>query len=125
MALSWAGIGFAVLQSICGIAFVVGSVGAALSLSAMTAGFLQFAVDFHSSGFRVPMLLIALGAALLNLWVLRRVWRLRSNPASQWRQIPVEHSQQLSERLQFGLSLVTLGLVAVEFSLHLYWHGSI
>lgn len=63
------------------------------------------------------MTLAALGS-LLNLYVIWKIRKLRSNPASQWRQKPVAAAKLQTERIQIALAVVTLLLVAAEWVTH-------
>lgn len=117
---SWSSFFFAVLQSVCsafialnGIRFLVGA-----GAFAAAAGVLHVADRLHGDAIRIPMTLFALGGSLLNLIALWRVWRLRRRPASAWRLKPLTPEKKRSERLQLGLSVLTLALLAVEFFAH-------
>jgi hypothetical protein len=61
----------------------------------------------------------------VNLLAVRRVRRLRAQPASQWRMKPVTAKQLRSESWQIGLAVVTLLLVVVEWGIHIYLKGGI
>ncbi|MGA2277833.1 MAG: hypothetical protein ABSG00_09520 [Terracidiphilus sp.] len=126
-ALNWTAIGFALLQSVCALALVLGSMGALLSFSLLTAfsGVMHVAVAFHADWIRLPMIGIALAGALLNLWVLSRLRRLRSNPASAWRRSQPDPKQLRREKIQFLVALATIALVVLEAGLHLHNHGHI
>ncbi|MGD0942201.1 MAG: hypothetical protein ABR905_21115 [Terracidiphilus sp.] len=126
-ALNWTAISFAALQSICALALALASAGALIgfSLLATFSGFMRLAVAFHADWIRLPMIGIALAGALLNLWVLARMRRLRANPASAWRRHPVDKNQLRREKIQFCVALVTIALVALEAGLHLHYHGHI
>jgi hypothetical protein len=125
--INWTAIGFAVLQSICALAFVLGSAGALIGFSLLTAfgGLMRVAVAFHADWIRLPMIGFALVGALLNLWVLSRLRRLRSNPASAWRRGTIERKQLRREKIQLAVALATIVLVVLEAGLHLHYHGHI
>lgn len=111
---------FSVLQSVCtffaaldGLHFLIG----AGALAAATQVGIRW--DYmHRDWIRIPMLAFALGGALLNLVILRRIRRLRNHPAAQWRQRPVPASKIWMERVQFLLSWITLALLGLEQMLH-------
>ena len=114
---AWSSLFLAFVQSVCA-AFVALSglrllIGAAAVASA--AGVLGF-VDrhFHIDTIRIPMVLLALAGALFNLVAVWQVRRLRSRPASAWRQKAMSTGKLNSERLQLALSVLTLLLLAVE-----------
>jgi hypothetical protein len=126
-AFNWTAIGLAVLQSVCALALVLGSVGALIGFSLITAlsGLLQVAVVLHTDWIRLPMIGIALAGALLNLWVLSRLRRLRANPASAWRRNGADPVQLRQEKIQLAVALATIALVLLEVGLHLHNHGHI
>lgn len=118
--LNWSGFFMAFIQSVCstfialhGIRLLVGIGAVVLASSAW-----DLAERLHVNAVRVPMMLIALVGALLNLLALWQVRRLRSRSASTWRQQPLSQSKRRSEALQLGLSLLTLVLLVVEEAAH-------
>jgi hypothetical protein len=126
-AINWTAIGFAVLQSVCALALVLGSVGGLIGFSLLTAfsGLMRVAVAFHADWIRLPMIGIALAGALLNLWVLSRLRRLRANPASAWRRGEIDSKQMRKEKIQLAVALATIALVVLEAGIHLHNHGHI
>ena len=126
-ALNWTAISFAVLQSICALALALSAAGALMGISLFVAfsGLMRLAVAIHADWIRLPMIGIALAGALLNLWVLARLRRLRANPASAWRRHPAGTKQLHREKIQLYVALVTIALVALEAGLHLHYHGHI
>jgi hypothetical protein len=118
---------FILLQSACtafiaisGLRLLIG-VGA---LAAAAAG-LQFLAALHGAPLRIPMEMVAIAGSVVNLFAVRRVRRLRARPSSQWRTKPATSKQLRSESWQIGLAVLTLLLVAVEWGIHIYLHGSI
>lgn len=120
LALNWASIAFAILQSACTAVFVISGFRLAIGLSALAAaaGIHAPASGFHSDAIRIPMMLIALLGAVINLYVVWKIRRLRSNPEAQWRQQPVSKKKINSERLQIALAVLTLALLAIEWITH-------
>lgn len=125
--LSLTSLGFILLQSACtafmalsGLRLVIG-VGA---LAAATAG-ARFLDAIHGEAIRIPMEIFAIAGSILNLVAIWRVRKLRSRASSQWRMGPVPASKKRAEAIQIALAVVTLLLVAVEWSLHLYLHHTI
>src|SRR6266567_2795467 len=100
--LNWSSISFAILQS---------ALAAAAGIHAPARG-------FHQDAIRIPMMLLAFLGAVINLYVVWKVRRLRSRPASQWRQQPVTRKKLNSERFQIALSILTLLLLAAEWVTH-------
>jgi hypothetical protein len=120
--IGWSSLLFAVLQSVCsffvaldGLRFLIG-VGALASI----VGVGQQWDRLHTDWVRVPMIVLSLVGALLNLTVLLHVRYLRSRPAAQWRMKPLTPRKLRAERVQLALSVVTLVLIAVEEVSH--WH---
>jgi hypothetical protein len=119
----WSSLVFAILQSACtafmamsGLRLVIG-----ISSTAMAAGMLPL-VKLHTDYLRIPMVLLAVFGAAANLYVIWEMRRLRARPAAQWRVTPRSEKQRRGERVQIVLAVVTLVLVAVEESFHLYLH---
>jgi len=111
---------FALLQSVCtffaaldGLRLLIGAGALAAILQAGT-----FWDHFHTNWIRVPMVVLAFAGSVLNLLILRRIWRLRNHPAAQWRRVPMSPRKIRMERLQFVLSVITLALVGIEEVLH-------
>jgi hypothetical protein len=118
--LNWSGIVFAILQSACTAVIAISGVRVAIGLSALAAaaGIHAPAHGFHQDAIRIPMMILAFLGAVLNLYVIGKVRRLRSRPASQWRQQPVTKKKINSERFQIALSVLTLLLLAAEWLTH-------
>jgi hypothetical protein len=118
--LNWSGIVFALLQSACTAVIAFSGLRVAIGLSALAAaaGIHAPAHGFHQDAIRIPMMVLAFLGAVLNLYVIGKVRRLRSRPASQWRQQPVTKKKLNSERFQIALSVLTLLLLAAEWITH-------
>jgi hypothetical protein len=118
--LNWSGLVFAVLQSACTAVIAVSGVRVVIGLGALAAaaGVHAPAQGFHRDLFRIPMMLLALGGSLLNLFVIWRIRSLRRRPASQWRQKPVPPGKLRAERWQIALAVSTLVLLAAEWITH-------
>jgi fumarate reductase subunit C len=125
--LNWSGFFLAFIQSVCsvfialhGIRFLVGIGAVVLASSAW-----QLAEHLHVNAIRIPMMLIALVGAILNLLALWQVRRLRRRSASAWRQQPLTPSKRRSEALQLTLSLLTLLLLFAEWAAHFHLKGTL
>jgi len=125
--LNWSGFFLAFIQSVCsaflalhGIRFLVGIGAVVLASSAW-----QLAERLHVNAIRVPMMLIALLGALLNLAALWQVRRLRARSASAWRQQPLTPGKRRSEAVQLILSVATLVLLAAEWIAHFKLKGTL
>jgi hypothetical protein len=118
---------FILLQSACtafmaisGLRLLIG-VG---SLAAATTG-LKFLAALHGASIRIPMELVAVAGSVINLYAVWRVRSLRARPASQWRMTPPTTKQKRSESAQVALAVLTVLLVAAEWAIHIYLHGTI
>jgi branched-subunit amino acid ABC-type transport system permease component len=125
--LNWSGFFLAFIQSVCsafiafhGVRFLVG-IGAVVLASSTWA----LAERLHIDAIRIPMMLIAFVAALLNLIALWQVRRLRNRAASAWRQQPLTPDKRRSETIQFVLSVLTLVLLVAEWAAHLKLKGTL
>jgi hypothetical protein len=122
--IAWSSFLFALLQSLCTFFAAANGLRFAIGIGALVVGATAGKVLdwFHSDVIRLPMVGLALFGSLLNLLVLWQVRRLRARPAAAWRVRPVSASKMRMEWVQFGLSVVTLVLIAVEEYWHLRWH---
>lgn len=118
--LNWSGLFLAFIQSVCstfialhGIRFLVGIGAVILASSAWS-----LAERLHVNAIRVPMMLIALVGAVLNLAALWQVRRLRHRSASAWRQKPLAPGKRRAEAAQLALSLLTIVLLLAESVAH-------
>jgi hypothetical protein len=118
--LNWSSIAFAVLQSACTAVIAISSVRVAIGLSALAAaaGIHAPARGFHQDAIRIPMMALAFLGAVINLYVIWKIRRLRGRPAAQWRRQPVTKKKLYSERFQIALSILTLLLLAAEWITH-------
>jgi hypothetical protein len=116
----WSSFVFALVQSFCTAVIAVSGIRVVIGLSALAAaaGIHGPARGFHQDAIRIPMMLLALAGALLNLYVLWHVRRLRNRPSAQWRQRPLSPAKRRSEKLQFALSILTLLLLLAEWITH-------
>jgi hypothetical protein len=122
--LNWSAIVFAILQSACTAVMVISGVRVTIGLGALAAaaGIYAPARGFHQDAIRIPMMTLAFLGAVLNLYVIGKVRRLRGKPAAQWRQQPVTKRKLNSERFQVALSILTLLLLAAEWIIHPFIH---
>jgi hypothetical protein len=125
--INWSGFFLAFVQSVCstfialhGIRFLVGIGALVLASSAW-----HVVESLHVNAIRIPMMLIALVAALLNLAALWQVRRLRRRSASAWRRQPLTPARWRSEMLQLVLSLLTLVLLLGEWIAHFKLKGTL
>ncbi|MBV8436153.1 MAG: hypothetical protein JOY95_01410 [Silvibacterium sp.] len=121
---NWSSFIFAFLQSLCTAVLAVSGIRVVIGLGALAAAAGTNAPErgFHQDAIRIPMMLLALVGALLNLYVLWRQWNLRRRPASQWRIQPLSSKEKRSQWLQFVLAIVTLALLGMEWWAHRMFH---
>jgi hypothetical protein len=109
----------AVLQSLCTAVVTVNGIRVLIGLGALAASSISVPLlKFHEDAIRIPMLVLAVLGAVVNLGVLAWIWRLRSRPEAKWRQKEIAPQQRRSERLQVAMAVLTLALVAVEMWAH-------
>ena len=125
--LNWSGLCLAFIQSACsafialhGVRFLIG-IGAVVLASSTWA----VAERLHVDAIRIPMMLVALIAALLNLIALWQVRRLRTRSASAWRQQALSPEKKRSESLQLVLSTLTIVLLVAEWAAHFKLKGTL
>jgi hypothetical protein len=118
---------FILLQSACttfmainGLRLLIG-IG---SLAAATTG-LRLLDSIHGEAIRIPMEILAIVGSVVNLFTIWHVRSLRARPSSQWRIAPVSAEKRRAESIQIAISTVTLLLVAIEWTFHIYLHHSI
>jgi hypothetical protein len=118
---------FILLQSACTALVAISGLRLLIGVGALAAAAtgLNFLASLHGAPFRIPLEMLAIAGAVVNLIAVRRVRRLRAQPASQWRMKPATTTKRRSESWQIGLAVVTLLLVAAEWGFHLYLHGTI
>src|SRR5256884_6217969 len=114
--INWSSIVFAILQSACTAVIAISRLRVAIGLSALAAaaGIHAPARGFHQDAIRIPMMVLAFLGAVVNLYVIGKVRRLRRNPAAQWRRQPVSKQKLNSERFQIALFILTLLLLAAD-----------
>jgi hypothetical protein len=124
--IGWSSFFFAFVQSICTGFVALSGVRLLLGVAAFAAatGAMKFVDNkLHVDAIRIPMVVLALGGALVNLRALWQVRRLRARSSSAWRQKPISPGKHNSERLQFALSILTLLLLAAESWYHFKFTG--
>jgi len=121
--LMWGALALATAESICVAAVGLSGLRVALGLtSLLAAGASGPAHGFHREAIRIPLLTIGAVGALISLLLLWNEARLRRNPAAAWRIRPLTAKQRRQRRLQLGLAIVTLLLVAAELITHPLFH---
>jgi hypothetical protein len=118
---------FVLLQSACTALFAISGLRLLIGVGALAAAVtgLKFLAVLHGAALRIPMESLAVAGSVVNLIAVRRVHRLRTRPASQWRMTPATPKQLRSESWQIGLAVVTLLLVVMEWGFHIWLKGTI
>ncbi len=110
---------FAALQAICPAVVAFSAVRVAIGLGALAAAGTDLTGSaWHQDWIRIPMLAVAALGAVLNLFVIWHVRRLRQRPAAQWRVSPATPKKLRSERFQIALAVLTFVLIGAELSIH-------
>jgi len=114
-----------VLQSLCTAVMALSGLRVLIGVVALTAaaGLDKVAGGFHTDVIRIPMMVLALGGAAVNLFIVARVRRLRARPESQWRAQAVSAKQVRAETIQIVLAVLTVLLVIAEFWTHRILHA--
>ncbi len=118
---------FVLLQSACAAVMAISGLRLLIgigSLAAASTG-VKLLVAIHGDALRIPMLALAVGGSLVNLYVIWRIRSLRARPSSQWRTGPAAPARKRAESFQIALAVLTLLLVALEWVLHIYLHGAV
>jgi hypothetical protein len=118
-----ASVAMALLQSLCTIVLTVNGIRVGIGLVALAASSIAAPlVPLHRDSIRIPMLIIAVAGAVLDLTLLWWVRRQRNRPEGQWRRRELSKKQRLSERLQMAMAVLTLILVGLEVWTHTILH---
>jgi hypothetical protein len=118
---------FILLQSACTVFMALSGLRLLIgigSLAVATAG-MRFFDSIHGGAIRLPMEIVAVTGSLVNLYSIKRVRSLRARPSSQWRVAPITAAKRRSESIQIAMAVVTLLLVALEWTFHLHIFSSI
>jgi hypothetical protein len=118
---------FILLQSACTAFMAISGLRLLIglgSLAAATTG-VRLLASIHGEAIRIPMEIVAVGGSIINLYAIWRVRSLRARGSSQWRMAKVPPETKRAEWIQVALAIFTLGLVVVEWGIHLHLHGSI
>ncbi len=119
----WPSFVFAALQSICTAFVAISGLRVVIGLTSLASAIgARVPWRLHADWIRIPMVLVALAGALINLYAIWRIRGLRQRPAAQWRMQPVPAAKLRSENLQILLAAATLALLFVEEVLHIILH---
>jgi hypothetical protein len=117
---------FILLQSACTAVMAISGLRLLIGVGSLAAasGLKVFAGAFHGDAIRIPMMIVAVGGSLINLYVLWRIRTLRGRSSSRWRVRTATHTERRAESIQIALAILTLLMVAVEWFAHIRLHGS-
>lgn len=113
---------FIILQSVCTAVIAISGLRLLIGLGALAAGLGRTVGAFHVDAIRIPMMVIAVGGSLINLFVIWRIRSLRARKSSTWRAHPIANETIRSERVQIAIAILTLVLVVAESGAHVYLH---
>jgi hypothetical protein len=118
---------FILLQSACTAVMALSGLRLLIGVGslAFAASGIKLLASIHGNAIRVPMELLAVGGSAVNLYVIWRIRSLRARPSSQWRVAPIPPAKSRAESLQIAIAILTLLLVAAEWTIHIILHGSI
>jgi hypothetical protein len=117
---------FILLQSACSAVIAVSGLRLIIgvgSLASASVG-LKLLDAFHADSIRLPMMILAIGGSVVNLYVIWRIRSLRARSSSQWRIAAVTPSKKHAEAIQITIAVMTLILVAAEWIMHVRLFGS-
>lgn len=107
---------FAVLESVCVFLIGLSKMGILVGVSSLLAA--EKASSFHSEKFRIPILLIAVLGAVINLYSVWNFHRLRNASSAAWRRRPLTRRQKIKDSVLVALSALALVLVCAEIFVH-------
>ena len=118
---------FIVLQSACTAFMALSGLRLIIGLGSLTAAATgaTFLAQIHREAIRIPMEIVAVTGAVLNLAAIWRVKSLRARPSSQWRIRMISAGTKRSEWIQVALAVLTLVLVILEWVFHFHLHGTV
>ncbi|MBW4028625.1 MAG: hypothetical protein HIU93_14715 [Acidobacteria bacterium] len=118
---------FILLQSACTAFMAISGLRLLIGIGslAFAAAGLRLIDSIHGEAIRIPMEIFAIAGSVINLYAVWRVRSLRARPSSQWRIAPVSTDKRRAESIQIAIAMVTLLLLAIEWTFHIYLHQSI
>jgi MFS family permease len=115
---------FAALQALCPAVIAISGVRVLIGLGALAiaAGTNAPPRGWHADWVRIPMMTIAAIGAVLNLFIIWHIRRLRARPAAHWRVTPPSPRKLRNERTQIALAVLTFLCLAAEWITHPMMH---
>jgi len=111
----------ALIEGVCAGLVLLKGVALASSVFALTAGGASSWI--HDDRVRIPLMILAAGAALANLYMVANGWRLRRSAAAAWRVRPLSSREKRRTGFVILASLATLALIAGEIYGHHVLHA--
>ncbi len=101
-----------VVEAVCVFYVAAAKSGFILLAAGIATG--AWATFLHQDSIRIPVLLLVLVGAMLNLFLLWKANRLRNSPAAAWRKRALTKKERLRTALVASFSTLTLVLVVME-----------
>ncbi len=120
-AISLGALTVAMIEGVCAGLVLLKGVALSSSVFALTAGGASSWI--HEDRVRIPLMILAAGAALANLCMVANGWRLRRSPAAAWRVRPLSSREKRRTGFVILASLATLALIAGEIYGHHVLHA--
>ncbi|MGH9649546.1 MAG: hypothetical protein ACRD3I_03640 [Terriglobales bacterium] len=111
----------AMIEGVCAGLVLLKGVALSSSVLALTAGGASSWI--HEDRVRIPLMVLASGVALANLFMVANGWRLRRNPAAAWRVRPLTFTEKRRIGFVILASIATLALIASEIYGHHVLHA--
>jgi hypothetical protein len=120
---SWGLLTLAVIEAFCIFFVILAKTGLVVGgLAAFAVGWARY---LHRDIIRVPVLLVAIAGAGLNLYLLWKRQQLRNAPAAAWRKKALTKRERFRIALVLSLSILTLAFASCEIYLHRLIHHTI
>ena len=120
---SWTVLILAFIEAVC--VFSVAAAKAGIVLGSAAAALMGWSLALHRDAIRIPVLLVAIVGAGINLYLIGKRWRLRNSPAAAWRKRPLTRRERLKIGLVLGLSVLTLVVALSEIYFHRVFHHTV
>lgn len=120
---SWVALTLAVIEAVC--VFAVMTAKAGILVGAVAIFMAGWAKYLHRDILRIPALLVAILASLINLYLVGKFFSLRNRPAAAWRKRPLTASDKLRLGLVLSFGMITLALALTEIYFHRSFHHTL
>lgn len=120
---SWTTLIISIIEAVC--VFSVAAAKTGLVLGAAATALTGWTLSLHQDVIRIPLLLIAMAGAFINLYLLWKAHRLRTAPSAAWRRRPLTTRERWRIALVFSLAVATLVLGMTETYLHRLLHHTV